>query len=112
MVERHNKTVGLKLTYKWDRDAAQSILFRSDQYPLLLHDIPAVWWFTGFHPGLSPGDRHGGEDQLREDDADSEAGVSFGLGVCRRAEPAAIYTSGDEPELKTTRRLPRLAGQA
>lgn len=50
VVERHNKTVGLKLTYKWDRDAAQSILFRSDQYPLLLRNIPAVWWFTGFHP--------------------------------------------------------------
>ncbi len=50
VVERHNKTVGLKLTYKWDQDAAQQVLFRSDQYPLLLHDIPAVWWFTGFHP--------------------------------------------------------------
>jgi hypothetical protein len=50
IVERHNKTVGLKLTYKWDFDAYNQILFRSDQYPLLLHDIPAVWWFTGFHP--------------------------------------------------------------
>jgi hypothetical protein len=26
------------------------VLFRSDQYPFLQHDIPAVWWFTGFHP--------------------------------------------------------------
>ena len=26
------------------------MLFRSDQYPFLQHDIPAVWWFTGFHP--------------------------------------------------------------
>lgn len=50
VVERHNKTTGLKLNYKWDRDAANSILFRSDQYPFLIHDIPAVWWFTGFHP--------------------------------------------------------------
>lgn len=49
-VERQNKTVGLNLTYKWDLDAYNSILFRSDQYPFLLHDIPAVWWFTGFHP--------------------------------------------------------------
>jgi hypothetical protein len=49
-VERHNKTVGLKLTYKWDFDAYNQILFRSDQYPFLMHDIPAVWWFTGFHP--------------------------------------------------------------
>ncbi len=50
VVERANEMVGLKLTYKWDRDAANSVLFRSDQYPFLQHDIPAVWWFTGFHP--------------------------------------------------------------
>ena len=50
IVERANEIVGLKLTYKWDRDAANSVLFRSDQYPFLQHDIPAVWWFTGFHP--------------------------------------------------------------
>jgi hypothetical protein len=49
-VERNNEMVKLKLTYKWDFDAAQQVLFRSDQYPFLLHDIPAVWWFTGFHP--------------------------------------------------------------
>ncbi len=49
-VERQNKTVGLDLTYKWDFDAYNSVLFRSDQYPFLLHDIPAIWWFTGFHP--------------------------------------------------------------
>jgi hypothetical protein len=49
-VERQNKVVGLNLTYKWDLDSYNQILFRSDQYPFLLHDIPAVWWFTGFHP--------------------------------------------------------------
>jgi hypothetical protein len=49
-VERANRTVGLKLNYKWDLDSAQQILFRSDQYPFLLRDIPSVWWFTGFHP--------------------------------------------------------------
>ena len=49
-VERNNKAVGLHLTYKWDHDATQQVLFRSDQYPFLMHDIPAVWWFTGFHP--------------------------------------------------------------
>jgi hypothetical protein len=49
-VERQNKAVGLNLTYKWDLDAYNSVLFRSDQYPFLLHDIPAIWWFTGFHP--------------------------------------------------------------
>jgi hypothetical protein len=50
VVEQANEMVGLKLTYKWDRDAATQILFRSDQYPFLQHDVPAVWWFTGFHP--------------------------------------------------------------
>jgi len=49
-VERQNKTVGLNLTYKWDLDSFNGILFRSDQYPFLLHDVPAIWWFTGFHP--------------------------------------------------------------
>lgn len=49
-VERQNKTVGLDITYKWDLDAYNSVLFRSDQYPFLLHDVPAIWWFTGFHP--------------------------------------------------------------
>jgi len=26
------------------------IFFRSDQFPFILHDIPALWFFTGFHP--------------------------------------------------------------
>ncbi len=42
--------VGLHLNYKWDDDTVLNVLFRSDQYPLLLHDVPAMWWFTGFHP--------------------------------------------------------------
>ncbi|MBZ5624483.1 MAG: M20/M25/M40 family metallo-hydrolase [Acidobacteriia bacterium] len=50
VVERANQAIGLKLNYKWDLDSTQQVLFRSDQYPFLLHDIPAVWWFTGFHP--------------------------------------------------------------
>lgn len=49
-VEKQNKTVGLNLNYKWDEDTILSVLFRSDQYPFLMHDIPAMWWFTGFHP--------------------------------------------------------------
>jgi hypothetical protein len=50
VVERANEMVGLKLTYKWDRDSFNQVLFRSDQYPFLQRDIPAIWWFTGFHP--------------------------------------------------------------
>jgi Peptidase family M28/PA domain len=49
-VEQADQSVGLKLNYKWDKDAALNIFQRSDQFPFALHDIPAVWWFTGFHP--------------------------------------------------------------
>jgi Peptidase family M28/PA domain len=49
-VERANEYVGLRLDDKWDRDAALNIFQRSDQFPFALHDIPAIWWFTGFHP--------------------------------------------------------------
>jgi hypothetical protein len=49
-VERKNDSVGLRLNYKWDHDAALNIFQRSDQFPFALRDIPAVWWFTGFHP--------------------------------------------------------------
>jgi hypothetical protein len=49
-VERANEYVGLRLNDKWDRDAALNIFQRSDQFPFALHDIPAIWWFTGFHP--------------------------------------------------------------
>ena len=49
-VEQADQTPGLKLNYKWDKDAALNIFQRSDQFPFALHDIPAVWWFTGFHP--------------------------------------------------------------
>jgi hypothetical protein len=50
VVERENSHVGLKLNYKWDGDAALNVFQRSDQFPFALHDIPAMWWFTGFHP--------------------------------------------------------------
>jgi hypothetical protein len=50
IVEAANRRVGLRLNDKWDRDTALNIFQRSDQFPFSLHDIPAVWWFTGFHP--------------------------------------------------------------
>ena len=49
-VEQANQRIGLALTYKWDEDAALNIFQRSDQFPFAIRDIPAVWWFTGFHP--------------------------------------------------------------
>jgi Zn-dependent M28 family amino/carboxypeptidase len=49
-VENANRKTGLKLNYKWDSEAALNVFFRSDQYPFVLRGIPAMWWFTGFHP--------------------------------------------------------------
>jgi len=49
-VVKSNEYAGLHLSYKWDDDTVLSVLFRSDQYPFLMHDIPSMWWFTGFHP--------------------------------------------------------------
>jgi Zn-dependent M28 family amino/carboxypeptidase len=58
-VEHANSRIGLNLNYKWDDDAALNIFFRSDQFPFVLCDIPAFWFFTGFHPDYHQGDRHG-----------------------------------------------------
>jgi hypothetical protein len=50
IVKDTNKAVGLTLDDRFDRDSALNVFFRSDQFPFVLHDIPAFWWFTGFHP--------------------------------------------------------------
>jgi Peptidase family M28/PA domain len=49
-VVEENKRVGLELDDRFDHEAALNVFFRSDQFPFVLHDIPAFWWFTGFHP--------------------------------------------------------------
>lgn len=49
-VEAENKHVGLVLDDRFDRESALNVFFRSDQFPFVLHGIPAFWWFTGFHP--------------------------------------------------------------
>ncbi len=49
-VEQANEQVKLHLSYKWDQEASLNVFFRSDQFPFVLHGIPAIWWFTGFHP--------------------------------------------------------------
>ena len=49
-VEYANREVGLKLSYKWENDAALNLFARSDQFPFIQKEVPAVWWFTGFHP--------------------------------------------------------------
>lgn len=49
-VEAANEHVGLRLNRKWDLEPALNVFFRSDQYPFVLKNVPALWWFTGFHP--------------------------------------------------------------
>ena len=50
VIAEENNGIGLTLDDRFDHDAVLNVLFRSDQFPFLLHDIPAFWWFTGFHP--------------------------------------------------------------
>jgi len=50
VVSESNNSVGLTLDDRFDHDAVLNVLFRSDQFPFLLHNVPAFWWFTGFHP--------------------------------------------------------------
>jgi hypothetical protein len=50
IVEQENSQVGLILDDRFDHESALNVFFRSDQFPFVLHDIPAFWWFTGFHP--------------------------------------------------------------
>ena len=49
-VQSEDKHVGLILDDRFERDTALGIFFRSDQFPFILHDVPALWFFTGFHP--------------------------------------------------------------
>lgn len=49
-IERENKYVGLVLDHRFDKESALNVFFRSDQFPFVLHNVPAFWWFTGFHP--------------------------------------------------------------
>ena len=49
-VEQENAHVGLVLDGRFDHESALNVFFRSDQFPFVLKDVPAMWWFTGFHP--------------------------------------------------------------
>jgi hypothetical protein len=49
-VAAKNQSVGLTLDDRFDRESALNIFFRSDQFPFVLKNVPAFWWFTGFHP--------------------------------------------------------------
>ncbi|MGH9596507.1 MAG: M20/M25/M40 family metallo-hydrolase, partial [Edaphobacter sp.] len=49
-VKEANKAVGLVLDDRFDHDSVLNVFFRSDQFPFVLKNVPAFWWFTGFHP--------------------------------------------------------------
>ena len=49
-VRTANKSIGLTLDDRFDHENALNIFFRSDQFPFVLKNIPAFWFFTGFHP--------------------------------------------------------------
>jgi Zn-dependent M28 family amino/carboxypeptidase len=49
-IKEEDKLVGLTLDDRFDHESALNVFFRSDQFPFVLHNIPAFWWFTGFHP--------------------------------------------------------------
>lgn len=51
IIERENADVGLLLDTKFDRDRDMNALFRCDHFPFLVHHVPAVWFFGGWHPG-------------------------------------------------------------
>lgn len=49
-VAKANQQVGLVLDDRFDHEYALNVFFRSDQFPFVLQNVPAFWWFTGFHP--------------------------------------------------------------
>lgn len=49
-VRAANRSVGLVLDDRFDKENALNVFFRSDQFPFVLKDVPAFWFFTGFHP--------------------------------------------------------------
>ncbi|VVC75564.1 Leupeptin-inactivating enzyme 1 [Aquicella siphonis] len=50
IVRQENQVVGLVIDDRFDSENALNTFFRSDQFPFVLNDVPAFWWFTGFHP--------------------------------------------------------------
>jgi hypothetical protein len=50
IVRHENQLINLTIDDRFDHEHVLNVLFRSDQFPFLLHNVPALWWFTGFHP--------------------------------------------------------------
>ncbi len=51
VIKEQNSKTGLELTTALDADHTLNVLFRCDHLPFLLANVPAVWFFGGFHPG-------------------------------------------------------------
>jgi hypothetical protein len=49
-VKQQNKMVGLTIDNRFDNAMGLNAFFRSDQFPFVAQQVPACWWFTGFHP--------------------------------------------------------------
>jgi Zn-dependent M28 family amino/carboxypeptidase len=78
-VQQENRKVGLDLDDRFDHETPLNVFFRSDQFPFVLRNIPAFWFFTGFHPDYHHTTEYRGSDQLRKDGEDPAPGVSLGL---------------------------------
>jgi hypothetical protein len=50
IIRSENQPIGLRIDTKFDHTTALNALFRCDHFPFLLHDVPAAWFFTGWHP--------------------------------------------------------------
>lgn len=48
-IEAANKPFGLTIRLRYDNNES-NLIRRSDQWPFLNNDVPAVWFFTGLHP--------------------------------------------------------------
>jgi Zn-dependent M28 family amino/carboxypeptidase len=55
-IDDANRAVGLDVRYRYDNSTSQ-LMRRSDHWPFIQNDVPAVWMFTGLHP-----DYHRGAD--------------------------------------------------
>ncbi|MDH3270524.1 MAG: M28 family peptidase [Gemmatimonadota bacterium] len=49
MVEAANEPTGLTLRFRYDNNES-NLLRRSDHWPFLQNDVPAIWFHTGLHP--------------------------------------------------------------
>ncbi|MEO8946485.1 MAG: M28 family peptidase, partial [Gemmatimonadaceae bacterium] len=48
-IKAADKPFGLTIHFRYDNNES-NLLRRSDQWPFLNNDVPAVWFFTGLHP--------------------------------------------------------------